>query len=125
MWPEYFPDQCPPSDARQDELSVFRLVTNCPPTANDFLPTIIESPHRRFSGEELCLACGVSVFKDKADILKTRERFKPLRDKKLAYGMIKPTDGLIKETGQPSHVTWWLRTDHPHASFHEVIDGTK
>lgn len=122
MWPDYFPEQCPPSDARQDDLKVFRLVTSSPPTADDFLPTTIESPHRKFTGEELCMACGVSVFKNIADIIKMRDRFKPLRTKKIAYGTITFSDGLVKETGQPSHVTWWLQTNEPHATFREIAD---
>lgn len=68
------------------------------------------------------MACGVSVFKNISDIIKKRDRFKPLRSKKIAYGTIAPSDGLIKETGQPSHVTWWLQTSEPHATFREVAD---
>ncbi|WP_380187815.1 hypothetical protein [Iodobacter arcticus] len=122
---EFLPEQCPPSDARQDNLKVFRLVANCPPNANDFLPTKVESPHRKFTIDELCMACGVSVFKNVADILKKRERFKPLKSKKIACGTISPSDGLVKETGQPSHVTWWLQTNEPHATFREVPDVTQ
>lgn len=125
MWPEYFPEQCPPVDARKDKLTVFRLVANIPPTQLDFLPTIKESPHRKFSAEVLCNACGVSVFKNIDDILIKRESFKPLRHRKVAHGTITPDDGFVKETGKPSHVTWWLQTEEPHATFCEVVNVTK
>ncbi len=126
MWFDDFPEQCPPVDARQDKLEVFRLVSNNPPTSDDFLPTIKESsPHRKFSDEILCNAHGVSVFKNINDIRRKREDFKPLRQKKVARGIIMPNDGLVKETGGQSHVTWWLQTEEPHKTFSEVENDTK
>ncbi len=122
MWPDYFPNQCPPVDARKDWLAVFRLVSQNPPAQGDFLPTIKESPHRQFTDENLCIACGVSVFKNIDDILKKREKYKPLREKKVASGIILPDDGLVKETGGQSHLTWWLQTEEPHTSFREVLN---
>jgi len=71
------------------------------------------------------MACGVSVFKNIDDILRKRERFKPLRNKKVASGIIMPDDGFVKETYEPSHVTWWLQTEKPHATFNEVENVAK
>lgn len=68
------------------------------------------------------MAHGLSVYKNKADILTTRNKYKPLRGKKIAVGKITPADGVIKETGGSSHVTWWLQTATPHANFSEVND---
>lgn len=117
MWFDDFPEQCPPKDARKDNLVVFRLVSNIPPKLEDFISTIRESPHRSFSGEALCNAHGVSVFKKIEDIRKKRERFKNLKNKNIARCKISQNDGLIKETGEPSHVTWWLQTNDPHKTF--------
>jgi hypothetical protein len=127
MWFDDFPKQCPPSDARQDTLEVFRLVSNIPPTEDDFRPNIREFPHQPFRDDVLCYAHGVSVYKKYEDVLNTREnkRNKRLRDKKIAVGTITPKDGVIKETFAPSHVTWWLQTDEPHKTFKEVQDVTK
>lgn len=125
MWPDYFPEQCPPIDARKDELAVFRLVSNSPPTSDDFLPKIKEDPHRKFSNENSCIACGVSVFKNIDDVLKMRERFKPLKNKTVAYGIIMPEDGVVKETGKPSHITWWVQKEEAHTSFREVENVKK
>lgn len=123
MWPTFFPDQCPPEEARADELLVYRLVANRPPSADDFLPALIEQPHRDFELAKLCLACGVSVFKNIEDAKKRRERFKPLRHKYIAVGTIIQKDGLVLETCADSHVTWWLQTDEPHRTFREVNDN--
>lgn len=58
-WPAYFPEQCPPADARNDNVQVFRLVDGTPLSAEDFRPTIVEQPHRAFEADKLCAACGV------------------------------------------------------------------
>lgn len=125
LTPNYFPEQCPPSDARQDELTVFRLVSNLPATSDDFLPTIREFPHRKFLAKDLCIACGVSVFKEMDDLLKKQEKYKNLKYKKVAKGIITRNDGRVKETGEPSHVTWWLETTEPHKIFSEVENVTE
>lgn len=122
-WPEFFPKlDCPPSAARRDEITVFRLVSSLPPAASDFLPTCVEHPHRTFATDQHCVSCGVSVFRDMRDAAAMRLKFKPLRDKKIAKGQITPVDGFVLETGRPSHMTWWLQTPAPHASFAEYQD---
>lgn len=128
MWFDDFPEQCPPSDARQDTLEVFRLVSNIPPTADDFRPNIREFPHRPFTEDVLCCVHGVSVYRKYEDVLSTRENKrnkKHLRDKKIAVGTITPKDGLVKETFKPSHMTWWLQTDEPHRTFRGIENVTK
>jgi hypothetical protein len=118
-WPDYFPEQCPPGKARNDNVQVFRLVSGTPLSAEDFHPTIIESPHRPFEPENLCAACGVSVFRNVQDVIKKRAKYKPLRSKKIASGRITESDGLVLETFAPTHMTWWLQTSTPHINFTE------
>jgi hypothetical protein len=126
MWFNDFPDQCPPNDARHDTLLVFRLVSNNPPTSEDFLSNIRELPHRKFSDEILCNAHGVSVYRIYEDIFNKRKKYpKSLGQKKIAIGTITPKDGLVKETFEPSHMTWWLQTEEPHKTFKEVENVTK
>lgn len=123
MWPDYFPDQCPPKDSRKDEMTVFRLVSDSPPSARDFVPTIIDQPHRSFAPSEVCRACGVSVFTNIEDAKCMRSRFSPLRNKKLAIGTITQEDGVVLETGTGSHITWWLQTEQPQRGFREVSEN--
>ena len=123
MWPNYFPVECPPADARNDDVWVYRLVTNVPPTLNDFMPTKIEQPEREFKQNEICAACGVSVFRDVQDAIKKRSLYKPLRAKRIAIGQISKLDGLVLETFAPSHMTWWLQTATPHANFIEYSEN--
>lgn len=121
-WPEYFPRECPPADARRDNIEVFRLVDVSPPSPADFRPTKVEYPHRKFESDKCCSACGVSVYRDVNDIIRKRARYKALRDKKIAVGRISHEDGLVLETFEPSHITWWLQTANPHLSFVEFED---
>lgn len=116
-WPQYYPESCPPKDARVDNLSVFRLVSS-PITKADFLPSLREQPDRQF--QDLCLACGVSVFTDKEKIAERQRRYKALRVKKIAAGTITASDGLVLETLSESHLTWWLQTEEPHRTFSEI-----
>ncbi|WP_306553758.1 hypothetical protein [Acidovorax sp.] len=122
-WPNYFPPQCPPATARQDDVLVYRLVNSAPPTLDDFKPTKIEQPERTFAEDEICAACGVSVFRNVKDIVKKQSRYKALRSKKIAFGSISHNDGLVLETFTPSHMTWWLQTSAPHRNFIEYIEN--
>lgn len=123
MWSEYYPEDCPPDEARSDEVEAYRLVEQFPPNADDFLPTIIEFPHRKFEPEVLCNACGASVYTDIKDIKRTRKRFKGLKNKIIVKGIINKDDGLVLETGHGSHLTWWLETESPHTNFLEHCDN--
>lgn len=111
-------DPCPPHAARRDELLAYRLVSNDPPTKNDFLPTYMEYPHREFEPKVLCNSRGVSVFKNEHAAHKKRIRFsKGLGDKSIASGKIYEQDGRVMETGSSHHMTWWLETETPHQNF--------
>lgn len=123
IWPAHFPDDCPPAEARADDVHVFRLVTTIPPSPADFMPTNVEFPHRAFKPEDFCCACGVSVFTNVADVEQRRSDYKPLRTRKIAQGLISTQDGLVLETFRPSHMTWWLQTDTPHVTFTEFEHG--
>jgi len=118
MWPSDFPEQCPPANARSEEVYVYRLVSNSPPKREDFLTTKQEWPARIFEKpDDKCNSCGVSVFKQRDDAEKKRLRYKALRSKSIAHGKIEPSDGVVLETYAPSHMTWWLKTEEPHRNF--------
>lgn len=108
---------CPPTNARNDEVVVYRLVSGNPPIKNDFLPTYIEYPHRHFKPEEFCVAQGVSVFTNENAANNKRARYKNLKAKLTAIGRILKEDGRVLETCSKHHMTWWLETDTPHRNF--------
>ncbi len=121
MWPEFYPTDCPPPDAKPTDLTAYRLVSAAGITPEDFVPHLIAFPERRFKEEELCAACGLSVYSNQGGAAKLRRRYKPLRTKKIAKGHIMEKDGLVAKTGDNSHQTWWPLTDTPHLCFNEVL----
>ena len=121
MWPSNFPEQCPPTEARQDSLEVFRLVANDPPAEKDFRPNRIEKPDRNFKPADLCNACGISVFQSIDDAIRIRGKYKANKGKHIAKGIISPNDGFVLETYASSHTTWWLQTTTPHEKFKVVL----
>lgn len=125
-WEFNLPEQCPPANARQDEIEVYRLVKNSPPDKEDFFPLSLESktPHQDFDDFKKCCSHGVSVFKDIKCIKRTQRRYKKLKKQKITKGVITKEDGLLLETFSGSHVTWWIASDkEPHKRFSEVREN--
>ena len=129
MWPNYFPDDCPPEDAKEKNICVYRLVNHNPPTSEDFLSTYELQPGRRFNN--LSLACGISCYTDYEQAVQQNELLskstyfirKNLPKMKLAKGHTDPRCGVVKETPAsfPSHVTYWLRKNVSVEHHFEVI----
>jgi len=124
-WPEYFPENTPPSQAVVTEGLSFRLVDNHPPRREDFRSTYEEYPKRKFSNSALISACGTSQFRVLKDILKKRELFPPLRSKKVAKGVLEPSLGMTMETFEPTHHTvWYLTSAQPQTIFEVLKEET-
>jgi hypothetical protein len=119
-WPPFYPPSCPPSGAKPEDLEVYRLVENTPPVRNDFASHVEAKKYYR--PEEMCRACGLSVYRDLNHIKATRSKFKPLKGMMIAKGRIMVDDGFVMQTSTPiSHYTWWVRCDAPESGFQEVI----
>jgi len=116
-FPDFYPAKCPPEDARRDTVEVYRLVNHDPPEAVDFLPTVIEAPTRQMQQGHECIACATSVFTSEDAIEGKKQRFRALRNKLIAKGTIQPTDGKVLETLSKHHISWWVESNAPHASF--------
>ena len=121
-WPQFFPPECPPADSQDLEVTVFRLVRSLPPTIEDFKPVLVEYPHRNFSPDKLCMACGVSVFSKLNEIIDKRDAFKALRNRKIAKGLISQGDGPLLLSSKDSHITWWSKIQAPHINFAEAAN---
>lgn len=119
QWPGHFPASCPPPQAHVAEFEAFRLVSTAPPSGDDFVAHSVAG--LPFPAEELCRACGLSVYRDLNDAKRARARYKPLKNKLIARGFIKGTDGVVMQTSTPpSHYTWWVATAVPAACFPHV-----
>ncbi|CAI8817996.1 conserved hypothetical protein [Brevibacillus sp. IT-7CA2] len=120
FWDDHFPDQCPPIDARCEEMIVYRLTKQKQPGKEDFLSHKMRYPSRDFSPLD-CQACGLSVHTDYEDVLKLKNRLPALRKFHISIGRIFKDSGVVKETpskNEKSHVTWWVRTGYQGIQHH-------
>lgn len=127
-WPEYYPENCPPAGAEPDQLTVYRLVDNDPPTESDFIPQMVSQPHRTFP--DPCQASGLSFYTEYEDAKKLFERYpKGFRDKKIARGLTPADCGVLKNTPSktaPTHITYWMMSGHMiHHKFEVVPEGAE
>jgi hypothetical protein len=113
MWPEFFPEECPPNSSREPNETVFRFVKHNPPSGRDFRSKQERNPKSGF-GSKTCMACGLSVFGDVDDAKKAQHAIPGMKNKHIAKGRLETTDGMIEHTparGGVSHHTWWKAPD--------------
>ena len=107
-WPDFYPENCPPAEAKPASGTFYRLVKHNPPQAEDFLSTWEEFPGR--FPEPTIKNSGVSVYTDPQDIERLKKRVRQLKGRKTAEGELNPMHGLIQSTEgkEKSHHTWWI-----------------
>jgi hypothetical protein len=103
---EPLPEGCPPADAPvlASEVMFYRLVRTLPPTDADFRSQRAEHSEKYFSNE--CLARGLSVHA----LLRDSEmaaKLPTLKGRQPCAVRLPPASGHLKQTGKPSHHTWW------------------
>ncbi|WP_071590766.1 hypothetical protein [Synechococcus sp. PCC 7336] len=123
-WPDFFPEGVPPDSATSAEGEAFRLVASIPPSDSDFLSNIEERPERKFKDDKIWIACGVSFHRQLECSKRTRNRYKPFRNRRIAKGTLKEEHGVQLPTNRQgdSHFTVWRRNGSLiHPDF--IIDG--
>lgn len=110
-WPDWYPKDCPPKDAKPPTGQVvFRLVRNDPPLREDFNAPLQEYPN--LSGPGLETAAAVSVNSAWEDLLRLRSRIPKFRKRRfIARGALESGSGVILEAplqGSEGHTNWWI-----------------
>lgn len=108
VFPDDFPECCPPSDAVDADIVVFRTVTNNPPQRIDFL-SWVEEGKTKPNKIPKCDEFSVSVMLSKNDALHHRHVFR-WAAQHIAVGRLFPSHGRVKPTPTkkfPSHLEWW------------------
>ena len=121
-WPDFFPVDCPPGDAKPAEGTFLRLVRNAPPDETDFVAWRTENPNNKVSDE--CKACGVSIMADMGDVHRLQRRVASQRSKFVASGTLRPELGRLKHTpssSSKSHHSWWVPTGVDPSPHFEVV----
>lgn len=127
-WPEYFPKTCPPEEAQDREITVYRVSLNNPPDDEDFTCNKIIEPGRNYSDE--CLACGLSVLGTLEDALKMQKFLiaytKRMKKKQthILKGTVPKGTGMTlhtpsKRTETESHMTYWVKPGVSASQFFE------
>ncbi|WP_321834345.1 hypothetical protein [Clostridium butyricum] len=109
VFPEFFPDNCPPEDAINNRNTFYRLCKNNERvTSEDFISYYENNPERWKSN---ILAYGLSVLSNKEESFKLLKL--PANKKKfkgVAEGVIESDMGVTKKTPRNNkyHCTWWM-----------------
>ena len=111
MWFENLPLNCPPNNAiRPSNFLCFRLVSQYPPTIEDYYSQRKIYPERKFHANE-CRARSLSVFNDKSEC-EIIKKLPPHREKHIVALRLVPECGVVKQTGKSkTHYSWWVQTD--------------
>lgn len=126
-FPSYFPDNCPPEEATDEEIIIYRLCKNVVPSPEDFISFYLSNPER-YKG--MVNAYGLSVFPSPQDCISAREKSPKLRKKTsmIAFGQNNSDRGKILRNGKainPSHITWWVYEGvEPHTFFAPYDEGS-
>lgn len=128
-YPDFFPENCPPSESNAASGEFFRFINkaNTSPQEDDFLPWIKEFPSRQYYVTK-CQACGTSVFPSLDAINNMLDEVPGLRKKKVARGVLNGDLGKIKNTPsqqEKSHHTWWIPKGSEPWKLFEIIDIDK
>ena len=125
-FPAYFPKDCPPDDAKGEEIALFRLCKTTVPTAQDFLSFYQINP-AKYEGN--VQAYGLSTYPT-AEACESAKRKSPrLRNayEGIACGQVDADKGKILRTpskANPAHITWWVYEGiEPHTFFKSYCKG--
>lgn len=119
-FPDYFPEGCPPEEATDAEIELYRFCTQSPPCEEDFCSYYEQNPQRY---EGVIQAYGLSVLPSADECLKALRKSPVLRAKYkyIATGANNPSRGKTLQTPgriSPRHITWWVYKDvKPHTFF--------
>ena len=120
LWPDYFPDDCPPDDAYQDDQLYFRFCKSDKCQSTDFIPYCLLFPDRSF--QNVLKSFGLSVYQteDEAWSLLMMPRLRNKGFASVAKGSVK--HGVIKYTGDgDGHFTWWLFKNEKPEEYFEIV----
>ena len=112
-WPDYYPENCPPAEAKPTSGTVYRLVVHDPAQEEDFKTSFEENP-RRFNNKPDIKNCGLSVqtdIQDSEQLKKAMKMVPRFKNSQIAEGELNPTLGLIQHTPSSeykSHHSWWV-----------------
>ncbi|MGL4875194.1 MAG: hypothetical protein ACRC30_11160 [Clostridium sp.] len=110
LYPDFFPEGCPPEDAISKSLEVYRFVYNNDRVTDKDFKSHYEMGKIYTKKEEIIQSCGLSVNPDLNEFKKFQKTSPALKKLFIAKGYITEKVGTIKHTPsrtQSNHHTWW------------------
>lgn len=121
-WLEELPKSCPPETAQFFSGFLYRLVDNIPPQHIDIASNYALFPGKVFPNIPECTQRACSVYNSKEECKKQR-KYSRLKNKKLIAFIFDNNFGLVMNTFNDSHFSWWvLRSFSPNSCKYEVIN---
>jgi hypothetical protein len=109
IYHEKLPDACPELDAHTvSNERFYRWVKRNPATSTDFLSKRMKQPNELFRDISECIACAVSLHKQSETNL---NKLPGMKGKILAIITLTPKDGLVKQTFDNPHYSWWRSSE--------------
>jgi len=106
---EALPAGCPPADAFDGPIQLYRLSADKKPAATDCL-----TPYERgaYPTSDPCLRRSLSSYKDRVDAERVRARVSHFKDHHICEGIVPAGEGVhlaTPSTNEKSHHSWWPR----------------
>lgn len=104
-FPEYYPEQCPPCEAKDVEGVIFRFTNKNTPHKRDFLS------HYELGRATGCQSMGLSVFTSIEACEEFKEKVPFARNKKISSANLNNDYGKFANTPSTNskrHMTWWV-----------------
>ncbi|HHQ4313680.1 TPA: hypothetical protein ACSP7Z_004362 [Serratia fonticola] len=125
-YPDFYPSNVPPKEAKDAEGVFFRIVKKNPPQNECFASMFEEKPKRlkKFSGLKLKCCYGVSVYTEENAVVNAFDKFpEGTGQRYVAKGTVSAEDGkMMKTCADPFHHTLWLKIN---AQLHEKFSCTR
>jgi hypothetical protein len=115
---------CPPADADDANITVYRAVRTDPPSEIDFRSWLEKGKAVR-GHDKTCQARGLSVLLNLKEAKHYIDAFPSEKCKFVASATLVPIHGKTKPTASakfPSHVTWWAYPDVVRQDVFHVVD---
>ncbi|MCJ8348270.1 hypothetical protein [Moritella sp.] len=109
VWPKEYPIDVPSKDAKPAVGYVYRLVSQVPPTQDDFKITRLDNTNRKFKKIEISGSYGLSLWSTLESMIRAKKRYfyaEQYGNKKIVGGELCPTLGVIVKNTD-DHVTLW------------------
>lgn len=102
LWPDHYPEKCPPDNAEDVSGVVYRFTNRTNPKHKDFLSYYELKPTENW-GEKACQARGLSVYTSEEDCKTALAAMPALRKKRLCVAELSSEAGVIAHTPSKNH----------------------